>query len=81
VNLTALRTEVSPSWVEDPAGRGTWGLLYSCTFTLGVCVWTSIHLNVPPKESPSTSWRRQVKWLFIAVFAPEVVLFTAFQQW
>jgi hypothetical protein len=36
---------------------------------------------VPPKESPWTSWRRQVKWLFIAVFAPEVVLFTAFQQW
>jgi hypothetical protein len=31
VNLTALRTEVSPSWVEDPAGRGTWVSLMLCS--------------------------------------------------
>ncbi|PMD43237.1 hypothetical protein L207DRAFT_563960 [Hyaloscypha variabilis F] len=81
LNLTALGTEVAPLWVDDPAGRGTWGLLYSCTFTLGICVWTSIHLNIPPKESRWKAWRRKLKWLFIALFAPELVVFTAFQQW
>jgi hypothetical protein len=69
-DLYQARTDYSPQ-----------GLLYSCTFTLGVCVWTSIHLNVASKESSWSSWRRKVKWLFIALFAPEVVVFTAFQQW
>jgi Zn-dependent protease len=67
-NITALDTEVAPPWVDDPSGRGTWNLLYSCGFTLVLCVWTSIHLNVPP-------------WVVIALFAPEVVVLTAFQQW
>ncbi len=81
-NLTALDTEIAPSWVEDPSGRGTWNLLYSCGFTLVLCVWTSIHLNVPPPhESAWISWRRKLKWVVIALFAPEAVVFTAFQQW
>lgn len=81
-NLTALQTEVSPSWVADPSGRGTWSLLYSCIFTLVLCVWTSIHLNVPPSDdSAARSWARKVKWLVIALFAPEIVVFAAFQQW
>jgi len=81
-NLTVLDTEIAPSWVEDPSGRGTWNLLYSCGFTLVLCVWTSIHLNVPPPhESAWTSWRRKLKWVVIALFAPEAVVFTAFQQW
>jgi uncharacterized protein VirK/YbjX len=48
---------------------------------LGICVWTSIHLNIPPKEARWKAWRRKLKWLFIALFAPELVVFTAFQQW
>jgi hypothetical protein len=69
-------------WVDDPSGRGTWNLLYSCGFTLVLCVWTSIHLNVPPpRESAWLGWRRKLKWVVIALFAPEIVVFTAFQQW
>jgi hypothetical protein len=81
-NITALDTEVAPPWVDDPSGRGTWNLLYSCGFTLVLCVWTSIHLNVPPPhESAWLAWRRKMKWVVIALFAPEAVVFTAFQQW
>ena len=46
-NFTALRTDIAPPWVPDPDNRGTWSLLYSCVFTLVLCVWTAIHLNIP----------------------------------
>jgi hypothetical protein len=81
-NTTALRTEVAPLWVDDPSGRGTWSLLSSCTITLGICVWNSIHLNLPSKgEQHWVHWIRKIKWLFVAVLAPEFVVYIAFQQW
>lgn len=81
-NLAALHKDVAPAWVANPSGRGTWSLLYSCVFTLVLCVWTSIHLNVPPQDdTPLKSWRRKIKWVGCALFAPEIVVFAAFQQW
>jgi hypothetical protein len=81
-NLTALQTEIAPAWVADPSGRGTWSLLYSCLFTLLLCVYTAIHLNVPPAgETKFRLWLRQVKWAAIAVLAPEIVVYTALEQW
>jgi hypothetical protein len=80
-NLTALRTEIAPLWVANPSGRGTWDLLYSCTFTIFLCVYTAIHLNIPPEESKFRFWLRKTKWVFVAIFAPEIVLYTAFEQW
>ena len=75
---TALKTEFAPAWVSEPAGRGTWSLLYRCTFTLFLCIWTALHLNVSPEgESRWQSWLRSVKWVATALFAPEVVLYTA----
>ena len=38
INNTQIKAE--PSWVRDPNGRGTVGLLLSCVLTLGLCVWT-----------------------------------------
>ena len=75
-------TEYAPLWVSEPNGRGTWSILYSCVFTLSLCVWSAIHLNVPPKgERAVWQWIRKTKWVFIAIFAPEVVLYSAFQQY
>ena len=82
-NTTALFGEkASPAWQPDPPGRGTWSLLYSCIFTLALCIWNAIHLNVPPSnESSLAGLRRKIKWVLIALFAPEIVVFVAFQQW
>jgi hypothetical protein len=80
-NLTALRTDIAPAWVANPSGRGTWDLLYSCTFTIFLCVYTAIHLNAPPEESGFRFWLRKTKWVCIAIIAPEVVVYTSFEQW
>ena len=81
-NLTAINTQYAPAWVPEPSGRGTWSLLYSCLFTLGLCVYTAIHVNIPARgEHSSRQWLRRMKWAFAAVFAPELGVFTAWQQW
>jgi|ERR1700733_14498236 hypothetical protein len=81
-NLTALATEIAPPWVGSPGGRGTWDLLYSCGFTILLCVYTAIHLNIPsPDDTKFTFWLRKTKWVAIAILAPEVVVYTAFEQW
>jgi hypothetical protein len=57
-------------------------LLYSCVFTLFLCVCTAVHLNVPPEnEGKFAFYRRKTKWVLIALLAPEVVLYTAWSQW
>ena len=81
-NLTALRTEIAPPWVPDPDNRGTWSLLYSCVFTLVLCVWTAIHLNVPSyHESQISQWLRKLKWVVLAVIAPELGVYAACEQY
>ena len=55
--------------------------LRSCLFTIGLCVWTAIHMNVPAHDESAVSiWLRKVKWVFIALLAPEFVAYVALQQ-
>lgn len=79
--LTALKEEHAPTWVAQLPYRGTWGILYSCTFTLGLCVYTEIHLNIPARDDTVIIiWLRKLKWMFIALIVPEIVLYTAWAQ-
>lgn len=81
-NTTALDTEVTGEWYPSSSTRGTGDLLYSCALTLSLCVYTAIHLNIPtPRESAWKQTFRKTKWVLIGIFAPEVVLYTALQQW
>lgn len=77
----ATETRYAPAWVSEPGHRGTWSILYSCIFTLSICVWSAIHLNIPPKREPNSyQYWRKTKWVFVAIFAPEAVLYSAWQQ-
>jgi hypothetical protein len=81
-NLTILDSEVSPAWVPSPPGRCTWDILHGCVLTLVLCVWTSIHTNIPASKEPlRDTLFRKARWVIVALLAPEVVVFTAFQQW
>ncbi|KAL9582927.1 MAG: hypothetical protein Q9212_003011 [Teloschistes hypoglaucus] len=80
-NLTALRTDFAPPFVREPDGRGTWSLLYSCLFTLAICVWTAYHPNVKSSStSPLGKLRLKLKWIFLTILVPELGVLTAFKQ-
>lgn len=80
-NTTALNDEIADGWVKSARSRGTADLLWSCITTLTLCVYTAIHLNIPRiGGSRRKQHARKAKWTTIGIFAPEFVLFTAWQQ-
>ncbi|MCJ1311237.1 hypothetical protein MMC25_004908 [Agyrium rufum] len=69
-------------YVSDPNGRGTISLLLSCVLTLILCVWSALHLDIPPRgESHVRKIVRNGRWILVGVFAPELVVFTTWRQW
>jgi hypothetical protein len=69
-------------FVQGDNQRDTISLLISCLATLGLCVYTAVHLNVPTKgERHFQTLVREFKWCIIGLFAPELVLYTAWRQY
>jgi len=69
-------------YVGDPNGRGTASLVISCLLTLILCVWSALHLNVPYQgQSRFNSLLVNTRWIIAGVYAPELVVFTAWRQW
>ena len=69
-------------YIEDPPGRGTFSLVLSCLLTLILCVWSALHLNVPPpgRTRRQTVWTNVI-WITAGIYTPELVVFTAWRQW
>lgn len=74
------------SWQSSSNVRGTWDLLISCTFTLVICVYTTVHLNLPGDKP--VCWRCRLRWhlrkpiwIAVGVLAPEIVVYAAWRQW
>ena len=73
---------VTAGWVSDPYDRGTFSLIVSCLLTLSLCVWSAIHLNVPPPNRTRLKvWARTLQWVMIGIFGPELVVFAAWRQY
>lgn len=86
-NTTDARRE---GWVPQPNGRGTFDILWSaamntyslatdpfrsCLFTVFLCTWTVLHLNIKARDE--TYWhqfRRKLRWMLQAIIGPELVL-------
>lgn len=69
-------------FVGEPDGRGTLSLVFSCVFTLCICVWSAMHLNLPTTdESPSEYSYRYLKWSILGIFGPELVIWAAWRQY
>ena len=69
------------AWANDPSGRGTENILYSCFNTLFLCAWTAFHPNLRFVDSKFWALLHRLKWMFIAIVLPEAVLFSAWSQW
>ncbi|KAF8252092.1 hypothetical protein K440DRAFT_666710 [Wilcoxina mikolae CBS 423.85] len=72
-------------WTSEPKTRGTAGILFSCVATLGLCVWTALHLNIDPtggktKMTLPSRFLAKIIWAFTALIAPEIVLSIALHQ-
>jgi hypothetical protein len=80
-NAASAAQDPEVAWFSAPNFRGTWDLIVSCVLTLVICVWSALHLNVPVDTSRLRERNtRRLRWVLLGIFAPEVVVSTAFAQ-
>lgn len=72
--LSAPVTQTEPSYIPEPSHRGTFGLLWSCLVTFGLCVWTTVHLPFMPLEGSRNRFYYKLVVATGAIIVPEVVL-------
>ena len=68
-------------WIGEPKQRGTFGIISFCLSTLIICIWSTLHFNIPTRRFSTT--RRfffQVAWMIFALFAPELLLYSAINE-
>lgn len=81
-NATELSTCGPQGWTSEPNGRGTWDIMWSCCFTMFLCSWSSLCVNVPgPKDTPWQIFRRKVYLTALALLGPEFIFQIALSQW
>ena len=78
---THATSSVQTGWVNGPNLRGTIDILWSSLFTIFLCTWTALHLNLPSKHE--TRWQvllRKARWMVQTIIGPEFVLALATGQ-
>jgi hypothetical protein len=71
-----------PGWVDEPDGRGTWGILSTCLLTIILCCWTSVCPNIPaPSDGQFTRMRDKLHLALMGVLGPEFLLMLTLGQW
>src|SRR5258706_1375914 len=68
-------------WVGESKQRGTFGIISLCFSTLIICIWNTVHFSIPIRRLTVT--RRfflQAIWMFIALLAPEILLYLAIHE-
>jgi hypothetical protein len=74
-------TNLSATWHPEPRERGTFNILSTCLTTMILCVWTSVHLNIPEHNGGiRRTFLRKSGWLLLALLAPEIVAWNAWEQ-
>ncbi|KAK3295075.1 uncharacterized protein B0H64DRAFT_201367 [Chaetomium fimeti] len=74
-------TEPTETFVPNPTGRGTIGLLYTCVLTLALCIWTALHPDVGfYKDNWFYGPAYKAMWMFLAIVLPEFVVCCAVSQ-
>ncbi|KAI9430896.1 hypothetical protein F5148DRAFT_185542 [Russula earlei] len=80
--LSLDQVQARASSCDDPRGcRSLWDIIWSCAVTILLCVWVSVHPNIP---SPYDSWARvavrRVGLMLAALFVPEAMIGWALKQ-
>jgi hypothetical protein len=68
-------------FAKEDNQRDTISLPISYFATPGLCVYSAVHLNVPRKaERNYRIFFRESQWYVLDLFAPELILYTAWRQ-
>ena len=68
------------NWQPNASTRGTTDILSTCLITLGLCLWSALHLNIPQHGKSSQQKWYKCGWLVLGLLAPEMVAFAAWVQ-
>ena len=70
------------SWRSGPNTRGSYNIFSSCWTTLLICVWSSIHFDIPTRRREwfSKLAFKLIPYIIIAVLVPEYIFVSAFIQ-
>ena len=69
-------------WTPQPDGRGTMDIIWSCAFTMFLCSWAILCLNVPaPDDTRMEIFHRRLWLTALAFLGPEYILQIALGQW
>lgn len=80
--LTLPPDDFINGWVDQADGRGTLDIIWSCIFTIFLCSWTALCLNLPAeKENQVQRLVRKLRWMALTIFGPEFTLSFAVGQW
>ena len=69
-------------FTPSPTQRGTLDILWSCLFTVFLCIWIVVHPNIPPPGA--SRWHRfldRIVQIILAALAPELILPVAVREW
>ncbi|KAG6375917.1 hypothetical protein JVT61DRAFT_2785 [Boletus reticuloceps] len=79
VQGTSTNTTSSSCPPPDGTTRSLWGILGSCVSTLLICVWHTIHFDLPGFNKES--YKKPAALVLLSFFAPEVVVGFACKEW
>jgi hypothetical protein len=77
--VEAIPTAAARILTED-LELGTMSIIQSCVLTLVACIYTALHLNVPSKKGLWNNLLVKIRWVLLALLAPEIVLYIAAVQ-
>lgn len=82
VLATSINTTGSNCPPPDATTRSVWKILGSCGLTLLICVWHSMHFNVPPLRGEQSVVQVPNSLLLLSSFAaPELIVGIAIGEW
>lgn len=80
-NASYSSAHFTKGWVNEPEGRGTWGIIQTCVLTLILCSYSSLVLNVFSGKGRVSFMKDKLRWMFFTLFWPEITLGVAYEQW
>jgi hypothetical protein len=77
-----MAKEATENFVPPDGGRDTMSIVQGCLWTLVLCSWSSLHLNVPTNTCTERGViLRKARWMLTAIITPEYVAVQAIRDW